>query len=212
MLLHYLHTQNPVRYPARNPLTDSPIDYAESDFHSCELPGEGRSTKFHIWSVSGQQRYFDKATTHYSKSADVCLLCFQITDNEAFDGEGVFTYFEKIINAVRDSGNEKVKFVLVATKLDLKVERVISEVDANNFAKTNNMPYFETSAVPGAAENKQISAIFDWCIKQNSQPIPQTDLFKSKGGSPAEDSLAKAQQLLAKTRKDLTDDSSCSLM
>jgi Ras-related protein Rab-6A len=95
-----------------------------------------------IWDTAGQER-FKSLIPVYSRRSDAALVCFDMTNAESFRG-----IEEKVESFLRVSETRKLVF-LVATKMDLKDEFEVKQVDAKKWADSRELPLFFTSAKTG---------------------------------------------------------------
>ena len=104
----------------------------------------GVVVKLHIWDTSGQER-FRAMTNLYYRDAQVAILTYDIACATSF------TSIEFWINELKYKvENENMILCLVGNKCDVSAEeRKISKIQGENFAKENNMLFFETSAKTG---------------------------------------------------------------
>ena len=80
----------------------------------------------------------------YYRSADVAILCFDLTNRESF------LAMEKWTSELTEKAPENLKSVIVGTKKDLNEKRVVSVDEGKDFTFSNNARfYFETSAKTG---------------------------------------------------------------
>jgi Ras-related protein Rab-18 len=99
-----------------------------------------KTLKVSIWDTAGQER-FRTLTSAYYRGAQGIILVYDITDRDSFEN---ITHWLKEID-LYSSDEEVVKF-LIGNKMDNQENRVISKVEALNFARENNMLFLETSA------------------------------------------------------------------
>lgn len=100
---------------------------------------ENKSIHLQIWDTAGQES-FRSITRGYYRGAAAALLTFDITRRETFLSLG------KWLEETKNNGNPNMVIVLVANKVDLDSQRVVSREDAEKFAKDNGLLYIETSA------------------------------------------------------------------
>ena len=99
--------------------------------------------KYQIWDCCGQEVYRSLVTSFY-RNAEVCLLAYDVTNEESFKN------IENWVNGVKLHKTEKhIHFVLIGTKIDLENERTVSKEDGENFAKKKGMKFVEVSAKTG---------------------------------------------------------------
>ena len=93
-----------------------------------------------IFDTAGQEKY-RALTKSYYRNVNGVILVFDLTDENALN---------KLTKWTTDitENTENVEIILVGNKIDLK-DRKISKTEAENFAKSNNYKYIETSAKDG---------------------------------------------------------------
>ena len=99
---------------------------------------DGNEMKIIIWDTAGQERFHSIATSTIKNSQGIAL-CFDVTNKTSFDS---LTIWLKDIREI----NQNIPIILFGNKCDLIEKRVIEDDEAENFAKKNQMEYFETSA------------------------------------------------------------------
>ena len=94
--------------------------------------------KYQIWDCSGGENYRSIFQNFY-KSARVCLLAYDVTDEKSF---------KDIDGWVKDvkNNNKSMHFVLIGNKIDLEDKRVVPKEKGKNFAEKNGMKFVEVSA------------------------------------------------------------------
>jgi small GTP-binding protein len=107
----------------------------------------GEQVVLNIIDTAGQERYAELSSAYF-RNADLCLLCFDLSNIASFDN--IRWWKQKV-----ESMNSKCFFILVGTKSDLNPE--INIEYAIRFAKdSNNIPFFTTSALHGGEEIEQL--------------------------------------------------------
>ena len=101
---------------------------------------DGTKVKVQIWDTAGEERFKSLAMTYYRKAYGILLL-FDVTKKSSF--MACKNYLEE----VRINSDKKCVIYLVGNKIDLVDERVITKEVAEEFAKSENIKYIETSAV-----------------------------------------------------------------
>ena len=97
----------------------------------------GKEIKLIIWDTAGQERFQSIAITSV-RNAQGIILIFDLTDRKSFNDLNTW------LGAINNATNQ-VTIVLFGNKCDLP-NREITKEEAENFAKENNLTYFETSA------------------------------------------------------------------
>ena len=95
-----------------------------------------------IWDTSGEER-FKTITRQYYRDASGILLVFDVTNEKSF--ADVVHWIEDIKLCAKSN----VSIVLVGNKSDLESQRVVSQRTAEQYAYSNNIKYYETSAKTG---------------------------------------------------------------
>ena len=99
--------------------------------------------KYKIWDCCGQEVYRSLVTSFY-RNAEVCLLVYDVTNEESFKN------IENWVNDVKaQKTDELIHFILIGNKIDLEKERKISKEAGNKFAEEKGMKFVEVSAKTG---------------------------------------------------------------
>jgi len=83
------------------------------------------------------------------KNAKMALLVYDITKKETFDN--LNSFYNEIDNVI---GKNKVLLGVVGNKSDLYEEQVVTKEEGENYAKSINALFFETSAKDNESINK----------------------------------------------------------
>ena len=97
----------------------------------------GRKIRLQIWDTSGQEKFMS-LTKNYFRGCNLALFVFDVTNKASFDDIPMW------LNSFKDVNGEKSKRVLIGNKIDLD-NRVVEKEEAENFAKENDLQYFEIS-------------------------------------------------------------------
>ncbi|OHT08367.1 Ras family protein [Tritrichomonas foetus] len=103
---------------------------------------ENHKLKMMLWDTAGQERFYTIAKAYFRAALGV-ILVYDITDRKTF---------EQIPRWLRDARLEadpKCVAILIGNKLDLADRRTVSREEAEEFAKTHELEYYETSAFNG---------------------------------------------------------------
>ena len=106
--------------------------------------GRNVRVKLLVWDLAGQQR-FDFIRSSYYQGSKGALLVYDVTRKS--------TYMElpKWIEETEKALNKRIPIVLLANKVDLEDERVITRDMGEHFIQEHNLQgYLETSALTGA--------------------------------------------------------------
>ncbi|OMJ65506.1 hypothetical protein SteCoe_38100 [Stentor coeruleus] len=100
---------------------------------------ENKTIHLQIWDTAGQES-FRSITRGYYRGAAAALLTFDITRKDTFLSLG------KWLEETKNNGNPNMVIILVANKVDLDSQRVVTREEAERFARDNKLLYIETSA------------------------------------------------------------------
>ncbi|MHA1193417.1 MAG: GTP-binding protein [Promethearchaeota archaeon] len=120
-----------------------------TDLASWSLEIDNIIIKLQIWDFAGERR-FRFFLPNYSRGANGCLLCYDITRYTSFQN------LQEWYDIVKSNTSNPI-FVLVGGKTDLAdSRRTVKVEEAEEFQKQYNIPYhFETSSKSGY-NNKEI--------------------------------------------------------
>lgn len=110
---------------------------------------EGRTIKMMIWDTAGQERFYTIAKAYFRSALGVVLV-YDITDRKSFD------LLPRWLRDARTEADPHCSVILVGNKTDLAASRVVSKEEAEDFAKTHELQYIETSA----ADSTHIDDVF----------------------------------------------------
>jgi Ras-related protein Rab-1A len=111
------------------------------DFGNKTIVVQSKKIKIQIWDTAGQER-FRSITHNYYRGADIVILIFDLTNMESFNNVNMWY---KLIRDIVKSDEKPYKYILIGNKCDLKPRRIVSADIATEFARNNDMQYFETS-------------------------------------------------------------------
>ncbi|PWA90819.1 ras-related protein RHN1 [Artemisia annua] len=118
-------------------------DYQESTigaaFFTEVVSIQKTTVKFDIWDTAGQERYHSLAPMYY-RGAAAAIVVYDITKMVSFERA------KKWIEELKRQGNPHLVMVLVANKADLNTNREVDIEEGKQYAKDNNLQFFETSA------------------------------------------------------------------
>jgi len=95
-----------------------------------------------LWDTSGDEN-FRAIQKNYFQNSACALVVYDITKKKTFDNS------KDWIEECRKYGDNTETLVLVGNKSDLEQEREVPKEEAEEFAKNNNMLFYETSALTG---------------------------------------------------------------
>jgi len=106
---------------------------------------QGEPFKLLIWDTAGQER-FANLMPNYTRSSEGIALLFDTTDRASFD-DLARRWLPLIDEHRQATGHDRVVCYLVANKIDLIDQRVVSQADGVAFAEAHHMIYAETTAL-----------------------------------------------------------------
>ncbi|KAM5145460.1 ras-related protein Rab-7a-like [Mantella aurantiaca] len=113
-----------------------------ADFFTKELRISDQLVTTQIWDTAGTERFQSLGAALY-RGTDCCLLVFDVTVPNSF--HALDTWHKEFLVQADPSSPDKFPFVVIANKTDLE-ERQISRRQAQEWCKSYNAEYFETSA------------------------------------------------------------------
>ncbi|EAR90686.1 Rab-family small GTPase (macronuclear) [Tetrahymena thermophila SB210] len=112
------------------------------EFGSKVVTAKNKNIKLQIWDTAGQERFKSVARTYYRGGLGA-IIVYDITDVESFHS------VKQWIADARELARSDICIAVCGNKCDLKEERQVSQQDAENFCKENNVMFFEISALTG---------------------------------------------------------------
>jgi small GTP-binding protein len=104
--------------------------------------GNGAVT-MQIWDTAGQEKYRALAPLYY-RSANVAILCFDLTNRDSFDVAAAWA------DELAEKTTGDFQILLVGNKCDMTDERAVQKEEASEFAYRRGIAqYFECSAKTG---------------------------------------------------------------
>lgn len=133
----------------------SPTPTIGIDFLSTTFEIQGRPVRLQVWDTAGQER-FQSIIGNYTRNIFIAVIVFSIDDKLSFGrvkmwiNEFVYTHNSK----------EDVRLILVANKIDLKVEDLdTSFKEAKSLAQEINAKFVTSSALDKTGIDNMVNAI-----------------------------------------------------
>jgi len=121
-----------------------------TNFFMKKLSLNGEETTFMLWDLAGDESFGLLRPVFY-QGAFGAFLVFDISQRASF------THLENWLQELQENLPQKIPTVLACNKVDLEEEAwQVSEHEIQEFAKTNRLPYFMTSA----KNNKNVEQAF----------------------------------------------------
>ena len=112
------------------------------EFKSYNVQVDDESIRLQIWDTAGQER-FRSVSKAYFRNAVGAILVFDLTSRLTYDELNLW------LNDINSLCAPNAQIILVGNKTDLTDSRQVTEEEALDFSKRNNIQYLETSAKSG---------------------------------------------------------------
>ncbi|KAJ2157143.1 ras GTPase [Coemansia sp. RSA 552] len=119
--------------------TESYISTIGVDFKIRTIELDGKTVKLQIWDTAGQER-FRTITSSYYRGAHGIIVVYDVTDSDTFSN------VKQWLQEIDRYASEGVNKLLVGNKSDLEDKRAVDFTEAQEFAKSLNISFLETSA------------------------------------------------------------------
>jgi Ras-related protein Rab-4B len=106
-----------------------------------DMEVDGNSVSAQIWDLGGQDS-FKSLRKLYLEGANGALVMFDLTERKTFEK------LNEWVESFKEARGEQ-PIVLIGNKSDLENQRKITDMEASNYAKENNMELMLTSAKTG---------------------------------------------------------------
>ena len=101
----------------------------------------GKTLILEIWDTAGQDMYRN-VNKIFMKNAKIVILVYDMTSEESF--KGLNDWYKQVIDV---NDKNEIQFGVVANKSDLYEDQKVNKDEAENYAKSINAVYGETSAL-----------------------------------------------------------------
>ena len=101
----------------------------------------GKTLILEIWDTAGQDMYRN-LNKIFMKNAKIVILVYDMTSEESF--KGLNDWYKQVIEV---NDKNEIQFGVVANKSDLYEDQKVNKDEAENYAKSINAVYGETSAL-----------------------------------------------------------------
>lgn len=138
-----------------------------ADFFTKDLRIDDRLVTAQIWDTAGTERFQSLGAALY-RGTDCCLLVFDVTSPNSF--HALDTWHKEFLVQADPSTPDKFPFVVIANKADLE-ERQVSPRQAQEWCKSCNAEYFETSAKEAMNVEEAFVQAIRLALKHHEVPI-----------------------------------------
>jgi small GTP-binding protein len=132
---------------------------------------DGWNIILQIWDTAGQERFRSMAPMYY-RGAHAAVLVFDITSADTLDKVGGWA------DELSGHGNHDMVLVLAANKCDLREPNGTNaptqlQIAAQQYARSTNTSYFETSAKTGAGIEEMFQYIAAELLKRHKEKVEE---------------------------------------
>ena len=132
------------------------------EFMSKIIERKSRRIELQLWDTAGQE-LFRAVTRGYYRGSIGAFLVYDVTNRDTFES------ISRWLTDVRATARSDVVTVLVGNKCDLSAKRQVPRAEAEAFAASSGMAFFETSAKTG----ENIEAAMNACLDVVEQMIEE---------------------------------------
>jgi len=157
-----------------------------ADFMTKEIKIDDKLITLQMWDTAGQERFKSLGNSFY-RGADAAILVYDLTDKATF--EKIDEWRDSFMRLASEKADE-FPVLLLGNKHDLETQRQVS-ADEGAQKASDQMIFFETSAMNGKNIEAAIKKLADNACKRNTAPIFSADVIKQLE-LPKEDDTADA--------------------
>ena len=139
------------------------------DFQTKNLTFNNKKIRVQIWDTAGQERYRNIAK-NYFQSSDGFIIVYDISNIDSFEK------LDYWIEQIKTNSQENTKMILFGNKCDIINDRKVTKEEGEEYAKNNNINFFEVSAKEGTNVNNA----FEFFIKDILNCYSPTDKTKKR--------------------------------
>uniref|UniRef100_A0A7S4IIT5 Uncharacterized protein n=1 Tax=Vannella robusta TaxID=1487602 RepID=A0A7S4IIT5_9EUKA len=111
---------------------------------NCSIQVRGHSVPLFLQDTMGQEA-FRKITQSFYQGCQAILICYDVSDKESFTL--VPSWMKEIKSYCLTDKSKHVPIILVGNKCDIVEGKAVTFGEGEQFAKSENIPFFETSAL-----------------------------------------------------------------
>lgn len=135
----------------------------------CSIQVQGIPVTLHLQDTMGQEA-FRKITQSFYQGCQAIVICYDVSDRDSFTN--LPQWMDEIDNYMKlQKKNTYIPLILVGNKCDLVENKNVSSNEGEEFAKSRNMAFFETSALQGVNLKDPFECIVE-CLA--NPPVAQT--------------------------------------
>ena len=130
------------------------------DLKTKDIELQNKIIRVQLWDTAGQEKYRSITKNLFLRVQGI-IAVFDLTNEDSF------TSIKSWIITIREECGSHMPVILVGNKCDLVDEKIISDEEANTYAKKEKLQYFETSTKDDINIKKSIEEICSKIIKSN---------------------------------------------
>ena len=131
------------------------------DFQIKNIELNSQKIRLQIWDTAGQER-FRNIAKNYFQSSDGFIVVYDISSSESFER---LNYW---IEEIKSNSSELTKMILVGNKSDIQDQRQVNKEEGEEFAKKNNIKFYEVSAKVGTNVDEAFESLVKDILKNYS--------------------------------------------
>ena len=139
------------------------------DFQIKNIMLNNKKIRLQIWDTAGEERYRNIAK-NYFQSSDGFIVVYDISNSESFDK------LDNWIEQIKNNSQEKSKMILFGNKSDLEDIRQVSKEEGEEYARKNNLSFFEVSAKEGT----NVQEGFEFFVKEILNSFSPNENYKKR--------------------------------
>ncbi|KAK3284145.1 hypothetical protein CYMTET_8188 [Cymbomonas tetramitiformis] len=188
-----------LRY-VQNTFSETQPATIQASYLTKRITVDGKTINLAIWDTAGQER-FDALGPIYYRDADAALLVFDITDVDSFQR------VKKWVKELKNMAGKDIVIVVAGNKIDRERERIVSQEDAESYAKSIDAHLLGTSAkLNKGVEQAFLHIARKIVARKTPQPQDRGAERKSVGGRSVRGGLVISDE---KTKAPAKSDSCC---
>lgn len=161
----------------------------EDSYHK-EVQVDNETVALDILDTAGQEE-FSAMREQYVRSGKGFLLVYSVASRQSF--EEVQQIYQQIMRSKNNDSNFPI--VLVANKVDLTAERVVTSEEGSRLANRLNLPYMEASAKTTYNVQESFKTLASRTLKyDNAQTVKARSRTQSRQGAPVRAAAPAAPQ------------------
>ena len=152
-----------VRYCSHEDATSYTTATVGIDFMTKEVEYQGKTIPIRIWDTAGQERFRALAVSYFKRTDGVAIF-YDVTERISFE------HCEYWMDQVATKSPVGVPVILIANKIDLEADRVVSYEEGKAVADKFCIPFFEISAKYGRGIDEAFGKLVNDVLARKVMP------------------------------------------